>query len=661
MAVALVVAGVMAYANSLGAPFILDDEDVIVRNPYVASLWPLSDAMRAPVQSSVAGRPLVSLSLAISHATGGGLSPAAFRIFNVAFLITSALVLGGIVRRTVWRVTGDPAQADAVAFSSALLWLLHPLNSEVVGYVTQSTESMMGLFYLLTLYAAIRAVEASHPARWTAVAVLSCAAGMACKESMVTAPVMVLLYDIVFFSRSVTRALARRMFLYGGLASTWLLLLALNIAAPRSGSAGFSTTTSLVTYLLNQAVMIVTYLKLSIWPSPLLIDYGRTAPITLIDALPYVVGVTALLLGTAVAWRRHRVLAFLGTWFFVTLAPSSSVIPIASEVGAERRMYLPLIAIVVLVVIGLQRVVARRFIGARAVVFACATVAIALGAVTMARNRDYFDQMRLWQDAIEHRPHGRAHYNLAIVLKAAGRSDESMAHYRAALPDEPAAHYALGFEASQAGRDAEAISQLQEFLRRRPADVAAPNAALLLGAALERSGRRTEAERVLRDLLAMSPQNADAIGALADLLLREGRHADAAVAYGEYLTLRPDTPNALHGLGLALASRGNAASALPAFQQAVDRKPTDPQFRMSLATALASTGRLREAITQYRAALRLAPSNPQIMSSLAFAVADSGARDESLALFERALAAAPGDPIVQDDYRRALALMQQRR
>jgi Flp pilus assembly protein TadD len=70
---------------------------------------------------------------------------------------------------------------------------------------------------------------------------------------------------------------------------------------------------------------------------------------------------------------------------------------------------------------------------------------------------------------------------------------------------------------------------------------------------------------------------------------------------------------------------------------------------------------LTEAIAQYRAALDLAPSNPQIMSALAFALADSGARDESLALFHRALAIAPADPVVQDDHRRALALMQQRR
>ena len=99
---AIVLAGTLAYANSLNAPFVLDDEDSIVRNPYITSLWPLSRAIDAPPQSSFSGRPLPSLSLALSYAAGG-LSPAAFRAGNIAILIASALVLFGLVRRTIRR------------------------------------------------------------------------------------------------------------------------------------------------------------------------------------------------------------------------------------------------------------------------------------------------------------------------------------------------------------------------------------------------------------------------------------------------------------------------------------------------------------------------------------------------------------------------------
>src|SRR5205814_1211326 len=163
-------------------------------------------------------------------------------------------VLFGLVRRAMHSVGERPERADGWAFASALIWLLHPLNTEVVDYVVQRTESLMGLFYLLTIYAAARAIAGERRARrWTFV---------------------------------------------------------------------------------------------SIWPGPLVLDYGRVQPITFSAALPYAIVVVTLLVAALAAWIRRPQIAFLGSCFFLTLAPTSSVIPIATEVGAERRMYLPLAALV---------------------------------------------------------------------------------------------------------------------------------------------------------------------------------------------------------------------------------------------------------------------------------------------------------------------------
>jgi Flp pilus assembly protein TadD len=625
MLFAVLVCGVLAYANALTAPFVLDDEESIVLNPFVTSLWPLSEAMRAPDQGSFAGRPVASLSLAVSYAAGG-LSPAAFRSWNIGILTAEALVLFGLVRRTTRRIGhGIPIQAEWFALSVAILWLLHPLQTEVIGYVTQRTESMMGLCYLLTLYATARAIDEVDQARWKLIAIAACAAGMACKESMVTAPLMALLYDIVFGAGSFKRALRSRSLLYIGLAATWIVLAFLNFGGPRSGSAGFSAGTSVTTYLLNQAVMIVTYLKLSVWPHPLVLDYGRTQPMAFSTALPSLLIVAGLMAAVITAWRNHKPLAYLGTWFFVTLAPSSSLVPIASEVGAERRMHLPLIAILVLMVAGIGAAVNRRRRSdaeRKAILLSiCVALSVAFALLTLVRNREYHDQVGIWQGVVERRPHGRAHYNLAIALRNAGRNDEALTHYRLALPGEPAAHYALGFEASQAGRFDESASQLREFLRLRPADTAAPKASLLLGEALVRLGRPAQAEEAFRNALQLSPGYADAVGALADLLLAQGRFSEAIASYRAYLAILPDTANAHHSLGLALAASDQEARALPEFERAVALNPSQPQFRMSLGTALASQGRLDAAIVQYREGLRLAPSDDRIRSALAEALA----------------------------------------
>ena len=84
--------------------------------------------------------------------------------------------------------------------------------------------------------------------------------------------------------------------------------------------------------------MILTYLKLTVWPSPLVLDYGRTTPIAFQDAAVPLAAVLVLLAATAVAWWKRPTLGFLAVWFWIALAPSSSILPIATEVGAERRM-----------------------------------------------------------------------------------------------------------------------------------------------------------------------------------------------------------------------------------------------------------------------------------------------------------------------------------
>src|SRR5439155_24183062 len=176
-----------------------------------------------------------------------------------------------------------------------LLWTVHPLNTEAVDYLTQRTESMMAMFFCLTLYAGIRAAASDRPGRWESLSALSCALGMACKESMVTAPVIVVLYDRIFVFSSWKQAFGARRRLYAGLAGAWLVLAALNWSGPRSEVGGFSTGVSVWTYVLNQAVMITTYLRLVVWPRPLVVFYGWPLPLTLAAVWPHALAVVLLM------------------------------------------------------------------------------------------------------------------------------------------------------------------------------------------------------------------------------------------------------------------------------------------------------------------------------------------------------------------------------
>src|SRR5262249_25128689 len=144
-----------------------------------------------------AGRPVVNVSFALNYA-GAALSVRAYHVTNIVLHALCALAVFGFLVQTLRRPGFGPfvaAHAVDLAFAAALIWAVHPLNSEVVDYTTQRTESMMALFYLATMYMAIRAVDEKQGTRWMFASVACCALGMGCKESMVTAPVMVVIFD----------------------------------------------------------------------------------------------------------------------------------------------------------------------------------------------------------------------------------------------------------------------------------------------------------------------------------------------------------------------------------------------------------------------------------------------------------------------------------
>ena len=250
--------------------------------------------------------------------------------------------------------------AEDVAFAVALVWAIHPLTTEAVNYVTQRTESLMALCLLASLYAAIRSLTDGRTVFWQIAAVSACGLGMLCKETMVVAPILIVLYDRIFFFDALRGAIAARWRLYGGLALTWLVLVAMMLPGPRSNTAGFGVTITPWTYLLNQAVMIARYLRLAVWPHGLVVHYGPPLSYRVSDVWPQAALVVALIAATLMALRWQPAVGFLGAWVFITLAPTSSFVPIATEVGAERRMYLPLMAIAALLVIPAMSALRRR-------------------------------------------------------------------------------------------------------------------------------------------------------------------------------------------------------------------------------------------------------------------------------------------------------------
>lgn len=578
----VILAVIAAYHNCLAAPFVFDDEPSILGNPSIRSLWPLWRVLSPPADMTVSGRPLVNLSLAVNHSLGG-FAVQGYHVFNVAVHALAALALFGIARRALERgAAGASAAADALplALAAAVLWALHPLQTESVMYTVQRSESLMGLFYLASLYCFIRGAETGPAAaRWRAFSIAACWLGMASKEVMASAPLVVLLYDRTFESGSFREAWRLRRAFYLWLGASWLLLGLLVLSTGgRSGTVGFGVGIGWWDYLKTQFAAIARYLELSVWPRPLVFEYGPLPVPRLAEVWPGVLAVAALGAGALHAVLRKSPWGFLGAFFLAILGPTA-LVPGVRQMMAEHRMYLALAPAAIAVVVGGHAVAGRRSW------LLWPALAAVLGIATLQRNAAYATALSLWGDTVLHRP------------------------------GNPYARNNYGAALSQAGRAAEAESQLREALRLKP-DY--PDACTNLGNALMLQERMAEAIPEYREALRLDPRrSAPEHNNLGAALLQSGDAAAAAAELGEALRLDPDYAEARNNLGCALLQQGRAAEAVAQFEGALRLRRDNADFLNNLGRALAALGRRNEARARFDEALRLKPGFAQAVRNLA--------------------------------------------
>lgn len=649
----ILLAVVVTYGNSLHVPFLLDDELAIVANPslhrFATIFSPPADLQGLPIS----GRPLTNASFGASFLISG-LDVAGYHIANIAVHAACALLLFGLVRLTFLQPSlGSRFGRDAglLGFTVALLWSVHPLLTESVTYISQRAEAQVALFFLLTLYAVARGLSAGPMAwRWSVLAIAAAVAGMLTKEVMAAAPLSVALYLRAVREDSWRNVFRHHRRLLLGLASSWVVLGILVLAehGARGASAGFGLGVSAYTYLLTQCHGLVVYLKLCLWPHPLILDYGTGLVTGLADVAAEATVIVALLVATAWMWRRHHVIAWVATSFFLILAPSSSFVPLVGQTLAEHRMYLPLAAVV-----GLGVTAAYLVLGRQGLLCAIAAIAVALGTVTSRRNVDYTTPLRIWTDTVAKLPtSARAHNNLGWALQQSGRHKEALAEYEQAvrvLPSYVSAQYNWGALLLEIGRPQEALLHLETAVRDmpghldarvnlgtvllqvgRPEDALAQFAAVLkarptadvhynTAIVLRQLGRTREAIDHLEAALALEPGLAAAHYELGSVAHQSGDQATATAAWTETLHVDPSNQGALRGLGLLAAQANDLDRAEVYFQKLLRLAPEDVDARANLGNVFLLKGNPRAAAECFEAALRQRPADRRLQESLATA------------------------------------------
>ena len=634
----LVLAVLLVYGSGIHGAFIFDDKASIPENPSLhGNPWLLS-ALHPPhgTGCTVDGRPVLNLSFALNYAFGG-VAVEGYHLTNILIQATACLLLFGIVRRTA-RICDLP-DPIAIAFFIALIWATHPLDTESVTYLVQRAESLMGLFYLLTLYGYVRSLDSEHGFFWLNVSVAACCLGMGTKEVMVSAPLTVLLFDRTFVSGSFREALRGRGSYYGALAASWIVLAALVYSTHARGSTvGFGIGVSWPAYLASQPMAILHYLCLAFLPLGQNFDYGLigvgdwrsallTAPVVLGLGIVSIVGVVR-----ATPW------GFLGWCFFAVLAPTS-LLPGVRQAIAEHRMYLALIPVVVLAILACH----RQF-GRRAYPFYFAATLVFWG-LTIRRNAFYRNEVVLYTDAVEQSPDNPfALSTLGGIMMERGDLDGAALLFQRSIQVQRINQVArdnLGAILIKKGKVDAAIAVYREAIAYSPRFA---NAHVNLGNALLLKGLPQAAISSYRDAEELDPASPAPENGMAVAYARLGAPLEAVEHYNKSLALDPENADTHNNMGNAYRQAKRLPEAFEQFAIAISLKPSLQSARFSIASLLAERGELAESIVQYRAAIQIGPDSALARDNLGVVLERAGQPEEAEAgcqvLFEAVVARA---------------------
>ena len=607
-------AGIAVYANSFTGAFQFDDYLHIIANPRV---WNLG---RPGLYLLETCRPLVMLSVAINYALSG-MDIWSYHGVNLLIHLAAAATLFGLIRHSLQAKTVPDTvkpYSMELAFAATLLWTVHPIQAQSITYIIQRGESLMGLFYLLTLYALARS---SGSRRWLVASVVCCFLGTAAKPVMATAPVMALAYDRIFLSSSWKELREKRAGYYAALASSWLFLgLLLYFARHEfSDNAGFAYhKISWFQYARTQPEVILRYLKITFWPHPLVLDYGWPIARDWKRIVPAALAVGGLWALTLRWLKQNRPLGFLGFWFFGILAPTSGLIPIA-DLAFDHRLYLPLAAPCLGLALGglwiFRRIPAQRVPHRRAIAgLILLVVTLEFSALTVARNQIYSSETRLWNDVLAKRPPTvRSYSNLASALIDEYRLDEALVLCEKALalhPDKPTLIYLSMGHLFQEKKDFEKAEQY--YRRALTLEPESEKANQLLGDTFNAQGRYEEAAVYYSAALKKNPLLDGTLVNMGLISQRRQKPDEALAFYFKALRANPRNSMACNNIGTVYFGKNqNDPTALTWFLKATEKNPSYGEAYSNAGAFYQIQGDPWKALAYYKKALRFKPVSPQ--------------------------------------------------
>lgn len=484
------------YLNTIYSPFHYDDFGVAIKSDLIetdlSTFWEKTTGV-------FLHRLFLLYSFALNYHWGNG-SVASYHIINIIFHILNSLLIYLILKNILsHNLSFDEkpgpldkkTQLKSFPFLSSLIFAVHPLNTETVTYISSRSSGMVTFFFLLSLYFFIHGTSLTYLSKKTknktaylyyALSLLGFLIGLGTKETIVSLPVIIILYLYYFVNRekNLSKFIVKFKWLFIAVFIPAIAYLAYRKAS--TGSIFLAQTDDGIRlygryyYFINQLkISIFYYLKLFIFPINLNVYPMMTVSTSIFDLLIFISFLTIVCLlafAVIVSWKnqaflKHKLISFAILWYFITLLPSSSFIPL-NDLIAEHRVYLPSVGCSMLygvVLTGFRSSLLNghiKFIPYKNL--SVALVLLLLSLLTVQRNTVWKSGYALWKDSALKTPNSaKPHLGLGREYNILGLNDLAVEEFKIAinlLPEgHSESHYNLGKVYSDLKQYKNAISE----------------------------------------------------------------------------------------------------------------------------------------------------------------------------------------------------------
>lgn len=570
----IIAVGLLLYAHTLPFPFVWDGRGYIMGNPLIKSFRyyddifkitqfaQLDDQLGIPADfvTNFALRPVTYLTFSVIYLLGG-ISPIGYRACNIAIHIVNAVLIFLILRDILKKFVGSTTDNFSYRFipaATAFLFLVHPLQTESVIYIVQRFTSLAASFYLLTAFLYLSSLQDNdlRPLRlpyWASVATLL--AGMMTKETVLTAPLILLAMELIILKTSWKLSVRRT--LPHLLCLPYIPSLVMVTSAAQSSShLSVKSAINVINfygysvgqYAITQLCAITMYIRLLLFPYGQNADYDYPLYTSLIQGrvLLSIMVISLIVAGSILIYRsnpqdKRRALILFGTaFFFISISVTSSIIPMA-ELVAERRTYLPSFGAFLAIVSAVDLWCEQRSPSLHKFIIAgiAVWVAILCGA-TYARSYVWSSRTSFWQDAASKSPNKvRTILGLVEALWEKKQYEQAISWQKKAIaanPDNPDLYILLQELQYLQGLYVEAIDSGVYGLSLGSQD---PRLYYFLGLAYSRIDFRDDAEQAFIYAITQQPEFLDARLALAEFYSSEGRYLTALELYRTAAKMNP--------------------------------------------------------------------------------------------------------------------------